>query len=50
MDDEGQFAALVTLLRNLAGLGLRVIVSTHPRTQAIPAQGARDLPPPRWRR
>ncbi len=33
VDDEGQFAALVTLLRNLAGLGLRVIVSTHPRTR-----------------
>ncbi len=33
VDDEGQFAALVTLLRHLAGLGLRVIVSTHPRTR-----------------
>lgn len=33
IDDEGQFASLVQMLRNLAGLGKRVIVSTHPRTR-----------------
>jgi UDP-N-acetylglucosamine 2-epimerase (non-hydrolysing) len=33
VDDEDQFAALVLALRNLAALGLPVVVSTHPRTR-----------------
>jgi len=33
VDDEGQFASLVQVLTELASQGLRVIVSTHPRTR-----------------
>jgi UDP-N-acetyl-L-fucosamine synthase len=33
VDDEGQFESLVRMLTELAGQGLPVIVSTHPRTR-----------------
>lgn len=33
VDDRGQFARLIDVLTRLAGLGRRVILSTHPRTR-----------------
>jgi UDP-N-acetyl-L-fucosamine synthase len=45
VDDPAQFAGLIDVLRHLAATGLRVIMTTHPRTRKrIEAEGI-TLPP-----
>jgi len=43
VDDPVQFAGLIDVLRNLAGIGRRVIMTSHPRKR-IEAEGV-TLPP-----